>query len=124
MSKRLRKAYDDTVTVLRKHGVEVRDAAVDDVETILFNRDTRYVIVIGDVKSLRRRFFVLCHELGHVMYLGKGGLTLRRAVPASERSANKVACKLIGFLDKRLVKRFENYYNDLNRNSCRARFKA
>lgn len=124
MSKRLKQAYFDVVSVLRKHYIEVRDAEVDDVDAIFLNRNVQFVIVIGKVGSLRRKFFVLCHEVGHVMYLGKDGLTMRKRVTRDESAANRIACKLIGFLDKKLVKVYEKYYNDLNKNSCRARFKA
>lgn len=124
MPTRLSRAVNELVSILGENSVKVLDAEYNDVKTITLSKGTRYVLVIGKVKSLRRKFFVLCHEVGHFMYLSKKGLRFRKYPTSSEESANRVACKMISMLDKKLVKKFEIYYNQLNKNSCRVRFKA
>lgn len=84
------------------------------------------VVVIGGIKTWKKRLFVLVHEIGHIYYLSKIGdlsiLVLRRSV-SSETAANKTACKILDEIDIELKKEFVQMYNQLNKNSRRKQFK-
>jgi len=86
-------------------------------------KPAKYVIVVGYYKSLKKRLFVLAHEIGHCMIMKEtrdGHLYLApRKRPVGEEGANKTAMAVLKEFGEDLPSEFAKFYNWANRHSKR-----
>lgn len=125
----LSSAYTLLLVAASVEGIVVFDTERDGPGVTLWlkkppsNNEKRFVIVVGHYKSLKKRLFVLAHELGHCTMFkrnknGEGYLKLRKN-PCGELEANKTAVRILNELDPRYPKQFADFYNHANRESSR-----
>lgn len=124
----LKDLYFDLIKVMNTTNVAFWDTDIFGPGMVINTKKQKpnRVVVIGGIKTWKKRVFVLAHEVGHIYYLTKmdgfSVLVLRKNV-SSENSANKTACKILDEIDVELKKEFIQMYNRLNKNSRRKQFK-
>jgi Zn-dependent peptidase ImmA (M78 family) len=73
------------------------------------------IIYVDDKLPIKKRLFVLCHEIGHGFFLDKNMTLTARQEPAGEDAANKTAIKLLRMADPALLPEFAKFYNRVNK---------
>lgn len=73
------------------------------------------IIYVDDKLPIKKRLFVLCHEIGHGFYLDKNMSLIARHEPAGEEAANRTAIKLLRMADPALLSEFATFYNRLHK---------
>lgn len=122
-------AYTMLLVAASLEGIVVFDTESDGPGVTLWlkkqpsRKSKRFVIVVGHYRSLKKRLFVLAHELGHCTMLKKneqGDLFLKlRKNPCGELEANKTAVRILKELDHRYPEQFVTFYNQANEGSYR-----
>lgn len=108
----------------RQCGIFVWDMNLDGPGMVIDIKKTpvRFAIIVGGVRNLKHRMFILAHEFGHCVSFNIKNKTMYvrpRKNTCSEGEANKTAIKLVKAYDPKWEQEYKDLYNKMNEGNVR-----